>query len=74
MDDAKILTLTRTTTHTARKVHAGRGRDGRWATDAIKPGQRYRRVVEGGYVGICRDYPEGGGPRWMEVRKVALGV
>jgi hypothetical protein len=49
----EVQTLYRVTRHTARRDHA----DGR-----VKKGDRYRRIVTGGY--------KVGGPRWMNVNKI----
>ena len=57
--DAEIQTFSRSTVHVARIAH----RNG-----YIQPGDTYRRTVYGGYIGPCRDYPEGG-PRWLKVQK-----
>jgi len=51
----EVQSLYRATTHTARRDHG----DGR-----IKKGDRYRRVVTGGYIV--------GGARWMRVSKFVL--
>jgi hypothetical protein len=51
-DGDKVQTLYRATTHTARRDHG----DGH-----IKKGDRYRRMVTGGYTV--------NGPRWMNVSK-----
>ena len=54
-DPASYVTLQSYSTHTACKDH----QDG-----TVKAGQRYSRVVEGGYT---KD-----GPRWLEVTKTVL--
>jgi len=51
------VTFRRSTEHTARQTHAG-------AYSAINPGDRYRRVVAGGF------FP--GGPRFLTVAKYLL--
>lgn len=61
-EDAEVETFSRFTVHVARQEHSG-GR--------IKPGDTYRRTVYGGYIGPCRDYPEGG-PRWLRVVKTLV--
>jgi hypothetical protein len=59
---AEVCTTVLSTTHVARKEHVevygGR----------IQPGDTYRRTVYMGYIGPCRDFPEGG-PRWLRVSK-----
>jgi len=58
-DNHYVQTLSRKTTHVARKEHSG---------GYIQPGDTYRRHVTGGYISACEEYPEGG-PRWMTIYK-----
>lgn len=58
-EDAEVCTAVRSTVHVARKEHAG---------GTIQPGDTYKRTVYMGYIGPCRDYPEGG-PRYLRVYK-----
>jgi hypothetical protein len=62
IEDAEVETFSRFTVHVARIAH----RNG-----YIQPGDTYRRTVYGGYIGPCRDYPEGG-PRWLRVVKTLV--
>jgi hypothetical protein len=61
-EDAEIETFSHVTVHVARIAH----RNG-----YIQPGDTYRRMVYGGYIGPCREYPKGG-PRWLRVYKLLV--